>query len=110
MKRFFKKTLSQEQIEVLEKLIGKTLYELFNLGNFVKVVDVIEDKDLGIYKSCEQTAKKIQKNFNLCISRSVIDNRLTKKVTTPYKGRFMFYYATDEEVKKYLEENKVSQL
>ena len=109
-KRFFKKTLSQEQIEVLEKLIGKTLYELFNLGNFVKVVDVIEDKDLGIYKSCEQTAKKIQKNFNLCISRSVIDNRLTKKVTTPYKGRFMFYYATDEEVKKYLEENKVSQL
>lgn len=30
------------------------------------------------------------------------------KTTAPYKGRFMFYYATDEEVKKYFEDNKVN--
>lgn len=42
------------------------------------------------------------------ISESVVKNRLTGKVTTPYKGRFMFYYATDEEVKKYLEDNEVN--
>ena len=104
--KFYNKILSNEQIDILEKLIGKTLYELFNHGNFVKVVDVIENREIGIYKSCKQTIDYIKKFFDGDITRTVVDNRLYGKVTTPYKERFMFYYATDEEVKKYMEEKK----
>lgn len=100
--KFYKEKLSQVQIEVLEKLIGKTLYELFNLGNFVKVVDVIENKNIGIFDSQQQVIKVLQEKINDKISVTVIYNRLKGKVTTPYKGRFMFYYATNEEVKKVL--------
>lgn len=45
---------------------------------------------------------------NVKSSIGAISNRLSRKTNLPYKGRFMFYYATDEEVKKYLEDSKVS--
>ena len=64
--------------------------------------DVIEKREIGIYNS----QKELADSTNL--SRSAINLYLKGKITTPYKGRFMFYYATDEEVKKYLEGSKVS--
>lgn len=105
--KYVKGELSDEQIEIIEKLIGKPLYKINN-GNFVKVIDVIEKREIAICKSQSMATNILEKLLCEKISKSVVDNRLNGKVITPYKGRFMFYYATDEEVKKYLEENKVS--
>lgn len=64
-----------------------------------------------IYSSITKISEALLHDFGITKTMSsgmaAIKNRLTGKVTTPYKGRFMFYYATDEEVKKYLEESKV---
>lgn len=106
-KRYKSYKVSIGQLKDIERLIGKSLEEFYNGTRFVKVVDVIENEELGIYNSCVQAIKYIQENFNIDITRSIVDNRLIGKVVSPYKGRFMFYYATDEEVKKYLEDNKV---
>jgi hypothetical protein len=100
--------LSTEQIEIIELLVGKKLDVLFHNGSFVKVVDVVSNKDIAIYKSQKEAARKIQEDYKIIINKNIIWRYINGKVTTPYKGRFMFYYATDEEVKKYLEENKVS--
>ena len=108
-KRYKSYKVSIGQLKDIERLIGKSLEEFFNNGNhFVKVVDVIENEELGIYNSCVQAIKYIQENFNIDITRSIVDNRLIGKVVSPYKGRFMFYYATKEEIKKYLKDSKVS--
>lgn len=116
LKNTFKKKyqsykVSKEELKDIERLIGKSLEIFFNKGNnFVKVVDVIENRKISICKSQYAAVSALEKILCEKISRSVVENRLNGKVTTPYKGRFMFYYATDEEVKKYLEENKASQL
>lgn len=99
--------LSNEKVEIIEKLIGKPLYKINN-GNYIKIVDVIDNTTITICKSMSKATGILQKELDKKISVSVLDNRLSGKVTTPYKGRFMFYYATDEEVKKYLEDNKAS--
>lgn len=103
--KYVKGELLDEQIETIEKLIGKPLYKINN-GNFVKVVDVVEKREIAICKSQNAAIDALQKILCEKISKSVAENRLNGKVTTPYKGRFMFYYATDEEVKKYLEDGK----
>lgn len=99
--------LSNEKVEIIEKLIGKPLYKINN-GNYIKIVDVLDNTTITICKSMSKATGILQKELDKKISVSVLDNRLSGKVTTPYKGRFMFYYATDEEVKKYLEDNKAS--
>ena len=99
--------LSNEKVEIIEKLIGKPLYKINN-GNYIKIVDVLDNTTITICKSMSKATGILQKELDKKISVSVLDNRLSGKVTTPYKGRFMFYYATDEEVKKYLEESKES--
>lgn len=107
--KFYNEELLQEQVEIIQKLIGRSLYKLFNMsGDFVKVIDVIEKNEIGIYRSQTQVVREMQEKFNINTTIQSVWKHLNGKVTTPYKGRFMFYYATDEEIKKYLEDNKVS--
>lgn len=100
--------LSDDKKAIIERYLGKPLNIFFSTGDFVKVIDVIEDKEIGIYKSHYQAAKAMQERFNVKINGTGIFNRSKGKIITPYKGRFMFYYATDEEIKKYLEDSKVN--
>lgn len=109
VKRKYKRnSLSIEEKEIIEKLIGKPLWKFFLSCNFIKILDVCENKVITVCDTQKEAAEKISKLINLPTSIGVIRNRLTGKVTTPYKGRFMFYYATDEEVKKYLDDNEVN--
>lgn len=102
--KYQNKELAKEDSDVIATLVNKPLYQYFNKGSFVKIVDVTENKEM-IYKSYANAAKDIREKFGLNVCSTTICNCLNGKVFTPYKGRFMFYYATDEEVKKYLEEN-----
>jgi len=110
IKRKYKNNeLSNEEKLIIEQLIGKPLIKFFNYNrNFVKMVDVIESKEIGIYQSASQITRTMQEDFNMKVGESVVYDRVTGKVTTPYKGRFMFYSATDEEIKKYFEDDKAS--
>ena len=107
-RRYKRNSLSNEEREIIEKLIGKPLWKFFIGCNFIKIMDVHENEVIAVCNTQKEAAEKISKQINLPIDISVIHNRLSGKVTTPYKGRFMFYYATDEEVKKYFEENKAN--
>lgn len=102
--------LTREQVYTIEKLIDKPLDNLFkgNLAKPIKVVDIINDKEIGSFKTRQFAAKYIREKFGFKLDYGAINIRLNGKVLTPYKGRFMFYYATDEEVKKYFEENKAN--
>ncbi len=107
-KKYKNSELSDEENLIIEKLIDKPLGKFFNNGIFVKVVDVMNKEGITICKSQRDASKIVQKIYGIKLDEVSICNRLNGKVTTPYKGRFMFYYATDEEIKKYLEENKIS--
>ena len=107
-RRYKRNSLSNEEREIIEKLIGKPLWKFFIGCNFIKIMDVHENEVIAVCNTQKEASEKISKQINLPINISVIRNRLSGKVTTPYKGRFMFYYATDEEVKKYLEDSKAS--
>ena len=96
-KRYDKNKLSQEQINIVEKLVGKPIYIFFNNGNFVKIMDVIEKKEVGIYKSQKGAINSIQEKYDIKVGNKAIRDCLTGKMTTPYKGRFMFYYADENE-------------
>ena len=98
--KFIKGELSNEELEIIEKLTGKPLHKLNN-GDFIRVVDVINNKEIAICKSQNRAVKLLKEAYDVNISLSVVFNRVSGQVTTPYKGRFMFYYATDEEVEKY---------
>lgn len=74
----------------------------------MKVMDVIEKNEIGIYKSQQQVVKEMREKFNTNTTIRSVWMHLNSKITTPYKNRFMFYYASDEEIKKYLEDSKVS--
>ncbi len=63
---------------------------------------------VGIFKTLEEAVHFMRETYGVELCRDGISKRLKGKTTTPYKGRFMFYYATDEEVKKYLEDKKAS--
>lgn len=97
--------LTREQVLTLEKLIDKPLDNIIkrNFAIPTKVVDIINDKEVGIFKTRQCAAKYIREKYGFKLNNGAINLRLTRKVTTPYKGRFMFYYATDEEVKKYMD-------
>lgn len=112
-KKYKNNQLSVYEKNIIEMALGKTLGEFF-INKFkdksipIIIIDVVENRSIGLYKSMSKAIKYINDKFNIKIYQSSISNRLTGKVTTPYKGRFMFYYATDEEVKKYLEDNEVN--
>lgn len=77
----------------------------------VKVLD-LDSKQIYVYSSANKASQALCNNFRIAKNaKSVvvtINNHLSGKTTTPYKGRFMFYYATDEEVKKCFEDNKTN--
>lgn len=101
--------LTNKEIKVIEGLVNESIYEMFNNGgDFVKVVDIKNSCDIGLYQSKIKAAKDIQERFGVKITNSSICNLMNGKSKKPYKGRFMFYYATDEEIKKYLEDSKVN--
>lgn len=96
--------LTKEQICVIENLVGKPIYTIFNYnGDFIKVIDVLKDEDVSIYSSKSKAIEYIRENFGYPIHVVVISNYLNGKCKSPYKGRFIFEYASDEEIKKYLE-------
>lgn len=86
--------LSLEEIQIIEKLIGKSLEDLY-CGKKepvkVKVVDIIENKMVGIFKSQCEVARVMKEKFDIKTNSGIIGRRLTGKTTKPYKGRFMFY-------------------
>lgn len=100
---------SQQKIDLLQQI--PTFLEKKNKVKPVKVIDN-KNKCMLIFPSITETSKALCKIYQITKSDrsaiSLICNRLSGKTTSPYKGRFMFYYATDEEVKKYLEDSKVS--
>ena len=65
-------------------------------------------EETKIYSSKSNAIEYIRDNFGYPIHVVVISNYLNGKCKSPYKGRFIFEHATDEEVKKYLEDNKAS--
>lgn len=101
-RRFYEGKLSNSEISIIETLINKPLNSFFNhCGSYIKIVDLEENKSIGIYSSFGKTVEAIRQQFGLKVnSTSPIYNRVSGRTSTPYKGRFMFYYATDEEVKK----------
>ncbi len=101
--------LTKEQICVIEKLVGKPIYTIFNNGgDYIKVIDVSKNEEVFIYSSKSKAIEYIRENFGYPIHMVVISNYLNGKCRSPYKGRFIFEYASDEEIKKYLEDSKVS--
>ena len=112
-KKYLSNELTTDEIYVIERLINKPIYRMFNNdgkndGKFIKVIDIIRNCTIGIYCSQKNVIKVIREKFNLNINKKDIYIRIYEKTTFPYKGRFMFYYATDEETKKYLEDSKIS--
>lgn len=99
-----KSSFSKEQLSIFRRIICKH-------EKTIKIID-LRNKQANIYSSITEAAKALYIEFNVTKNDKSafysILNHLSGKVTTPYKGRFMFYYATDEEVKKYLENSKVS--
>ena len=92
--------MSIEEIQVVEKLVGKSLNNLYcgkkELPK-VGVIDVAESKKVGIFESRNKAVKVMRKKYNIKISNTAIRNRLTGKITTPYEGRFMFYRVDENE-------------
>ena len=107
--KYLNNELTKEQICVIEKLVDKPIYTIFNNGgDFIKVIDVLKNEEVGIYNSKVKAAEFIHKNFGYPIRAVVISNYLNGKCKSPYKRRFIFEYASDEEIKRYLEDNKAS--
>ena len=98
--------LSNEDIAIIEKLIGRPLYNFFSCNRLLTIVDIVNDVEIGIFKSKNSASKYLQQKYGFSARSDIIDKRLNGKVTTPYKDRFMFYYASDEDAKKYLGDNK----
>lgn len=103
-----KRHIEKGEVSVEELLIIRQLF--VSNKKYIKMID--RNKRNYIYSSITKISEALFHDFGITKTMSsgiaAIQNRLTGKVTTPYKGRFMFYYATDEEIKKYLEENKVN--
>lgn len=95
--------LSDRQMELVSKVL--------QWRRKVKVVD-LESGQVYICSSANKASETLCRKFliakNAKSAVTTINNHLSSKTTSPYKGRFMFYYATDEEVKKYFEDDKIS--
>lgn len=107
-RRYIKNELSDSEAFIVEGLVNKSLHSFFNNGKFVKIVDIVNNREIAICKSYSKAIMMLEDKYNIKMNINAIPKRILGKVTTPYKGRFMFYYATDEEVKKYLEDSKAS--
>lgn len=101
IKRKYKNNqLLKDEKDLIEKLMGKSLDELYcgkKAPVKIRVIDVIEDKEVGIFESKRQTSRVMQEKFGVNASNPSIEVRLIGKITTPYKGRFMFYRVDENE-------------
>ncbi|MEZ3434995.1 MAG: Helicase associated domain protein, partial [Lachnospiraceae bacterium] len=95
-KKFLNNQLMDEEIKVLEKLMNRSLEDFYSHGLVaVKVVDLVEGKEVGVFDSQAEVCRVIQETFDIKTNVTSIRNRLTGKITKPYKGRFMFYHVDD---------------
>lgn len=101
-----RKKFTKKEMETINQVIPNRKLKIA-----IKMIDTTTEH-IYIYPSKFSVIKALCNEFGVLQKegsiRGAIERRLSGGVTTPYKGRFMFYYATDEEVKKYLEDNKVS--
>ena len=95
--------LSERQIKLIDKVL--------QWKRKIKVID-LKSSQVYVYPSTNKASEAMYSVFlitknakSACVT---INNHLLGKTMSPYKGRFMFYYATEEVVKKYLENNKVN--
>lgn len=96
--------LSEKQEDLLRKVFEKW-------SNQVRVIDLLNKQNYvypSMNKASEALCVQFQVTKDVKSALGSIRNHLLGKTMSPYKGRFMFYYATDKEVEKYLKENKVS--
>lgn len=98
-KRYRNKRLSLEEIQVVERLTGKSLDELCCRKDTikVKVVDILENKEVGIFESQSEAMKIMRERYDIKASDNIISYRLKGKTRKPYKGRFMFYRVDENE-------------
>jgi len=97
--RYKNNALSLDEMQVIGKLMGKSLDELYckKESAKVKVIDVVENREVGVFESQRKAVRVMRDNYDVKINDSVVRNRLVNKTTKPYKGRFMFYYADENE-------------
>ena len=79
----------------------------------IKIIDIENNQATYFYPSISQASKALFSEFhateNANTAYSTIYRKLEKREENIlYRGRFIFEYATDEEVKKYFEDNKAS--
>lgn len=102
--KYINNDLSSEEIKIVEELVGKSLNKLYNGVKSnnkpicVKAIDTLYNRTIGVFNSQSEASRIIREKYNNKIGITCISNRLTGKTTTPYKGRFMFYYADENEV------------
>ena len=99
-RRYKKDKLSQEQKNIIEKLVGKSLDDLFNGGITssplnIRVIDITENKEVGICKTQHEASRLIQEKYGIKIMHTTIGNHLRKEVNTACKGQFRFEYIDD---------------
>lgn len=95
-KKYKNSDLSLNEIHVIEKLVGKSLDDLYRgkkESMEVSVIDIVENKKIGIFETRNKAVKVIRDKYGFNITNNTIEKRLSGKLTKPYKGRFMFYYA-----------------
>ena len=101
-----RKNFSQEELKIINQVIPNRKQKIA-----IKMVD-ITTKHIYVYPSKSSVIKALCNEFGISQKegsiKDAIKRRLSDGVAVPYKERFMFYYATDEEVEKYLKENKVN--
>jgi len=71
--RYKNNKLSLSEIQIIEKLVGKSLDDLYcgkNEPIKVKVIDIVEKKEVGIFKSLKETARRMKERYDIKISYS----------------------------------------
>ena len=79
----------------------------------IKMIDIENNRSTYFYSSMSQASKALFSKFhvteNANTAYSTIHKHLKKKKKNLlYRERFMFKYATNKEIKKYLEDGKVN--
>ena len=66
----------------------------------------VNNDNKNIMKKIKENENKWNILKNKESIRDAIQRRISGQVTTPYKDRFIFYYATDEEIRQYFQDDK----
>lgn len=99
-----RKKFTKKEMETINQVIPNRKLQIA-----IKVVDC-KTKKINIYPSKIVAARALHEDFHILKNkesiRDAIQRRISGQVTTPYKDRFMFYYATDEEIRQYFQDDK----